>query len=160
MANNHKGFFRSPIGLIAVESDGEAITGINFCEEGALEHDSREESVLPVIQKCIQELDEYFKGSRRSFDVPLSLKGTEFQKKVWKCLLTIPYGKSLSYQEIALGIDNSKACRAVGAAIGKNPACLLIPCHRVIGKDGSLTGFAWGTDRKKLLLEHEKEKKA
>lgn len=98
---------------------------------------------------------EYFNGQRKSFDLPLNPKGTEFQKKVWNALLNIPYGSTCSYKDIAVNIGNEKACRAVGGANNKNPIFIIIPCHRVIGKNGSLVGYGGGLDIKLKLLELE-----
>jgi len=102
-----------------------------------------------------RQLQEYFAGTLREFDIPLLMEGTEFQKRVWKMLQTIPYGETISYGELARKIGDSKAVRAVGAANGQNPIPIIVPCHRVIGSDGSLTGFGGGIENKKKLLELE-----
>ncbi len=112
-----------------------------------------EESV--VLKKAKEELEAYFKGVRKRFDIPLLMVGTEFQKSVWQGLLQIPFGETVSYLDLAKGIDNQKAVRAVASAVGANAISLLIPCHRIIGTDGSLTGYAGGLDAKKKLLEIE-----
>jgi len=109
----------------------------------------------PMIFEVEKQLAEYFAGKRSFFDIPLEYKGTPFQQDVWKTLATIPYGKTASYKEIAEKIQRPKAVRAVGTAIGKNPISIIIPCHRVIGSNGSLTGFAGGLDRKQILLQLE-----
>lgn len=111
----------------------------------------REES-SPVLERTKAQLDEYFSGRRKSFDIPLHPVGTPFQKRVWRALLEIPFGETRTYREIALLAGNLKAVRAVAQAIGANGICIIIPCHRVIGSDGSLTGFAGGLDIKKALL--------
>jgi methylated-DNA-[protein]-cysteine S-methyltransferase len=103
----------------------------------------------------VRQLDEYFSGNRKIFDLPLDLHGTEFQKKVWSELLKIPFGHKISYKELTLKIGDIKAIRAVAAANGANPVSIIVPCHRVIGSDGSLTGYAGGLWRKQWLLEHE-----
>lgn len=108
-----------------------------------------------VISATKKTLIEYFKGQRKTFDIPLEPIGTDFQKEVWKVLKTIPYGTTLSYLEVARRIGNPLAVRAVGTAIGKNPISIIIPCHRVIGSNGKLTGFAGGLENKKILLELE-----
>lgn len=108
-----------------------------------------------LIKKAHDQLDEYFKGIRKSFDLPLAPKGTEFQKKVWNALLKIPYGSTCSYKDIAVMIGNEKACRAVGGANNKNPIFIIIPCHRVIGANGSLVGYGSGLELKKRLLDLE-----
>ena len=112
-----------------------------------------EESV--VLKKAKEELEAYFKGVRKRFDIPLLMVGTEFQKSVWQGLIQIPFGETVSYLDLAKGIDNQKAVRAVASAVGANAISLLIPCHRIIGTDGSLTGYAGGLDAKKKLLEIE-----
>ena len=107
------------------------------------------------LATAVQQLTEYFNGQRNSFSFTLNPQGTEFQKKVWEALLEIPYGKTVSYQELSVQLGDVKAIRAVAAANGKNPLWIVVPCHRVIGSDGSLTGYAGGLWRKKWLLEHE-----
>lgn len=109
-----------------------------------------------ILLKARRELEEYFVGKRKSFDIPLLLAGTDFQKSVWQVLLEIPYGKTASYRDVAEEIGNLKGVRAVAQAIGANPIAIFVPCHRVIGSDGSLTGFAGGMNAKKILLEMEK----
>lgn len=109
-----------------------------------------------LIKKAHNQIEEYFNGTRKSFDLPLAPKGTEFQKKVWKALLNIPYGYTCSYKDIAISIGNEKACRAVGNANNKNPILIIIPCHRVIGANGDLVGYGSGLELKKRLLDLEK----
>lgn len=107
------------------------------------------------LRSYIEELKQYFEGGRTSFSIPFDIKGTNFQQKVWKALCDIPYGETKCYSEIAENIGNANSTRAVGVAIGKNPLSVIIPCHRVIGKNGSLTGFSGGLDVKAKLLRHE-----
>ena len=109
-----------------------------------------------IFLKAIDQLDAYFKGELTKFDIELDIQGTDFQKKVWQELVKIPYGETLSHGELAKRIGNPKASRAVGMANGKNPISIIVPCHRVIGKNGSLTGFGGGLDAKKTLLDLEK----
>ena len=109
-----------------------------------------------IFLKAIDQLDAYFKGELTKFDIELNIQGTDFQKKVWQELVKIPYGETLSYGELAKRIGNPKASRAVGMANGKNPISIIVPCHRFIGKNGSLTGFGGGLDAKKTLLDLEK----
>lgn len=111
----------------------------------------------PLIRKAAKQLNEYLAGKRKAFDLPLEPEGTPFQKAVWKALTGIPYGSTRTYKDIAESIGNPKACRAVGMANNKNPIAILIPCHRVIGTDGKLVGYAGGLDIKKKLLELEKQ---
>ncbi len=109
----------------------------------------------PYLRKAAEQLDEYFAGSRRAFDIPLDLDGTAFQRAVWGALQEIPFGKTITYGELAEELGRPTAARAVGAAVGRNPVSVVIPCHRVVGRDGSLTGFAGGLDAKIRLLELE-----
>ncbi|MCR4416355.1 MAG: methylated-DNA--[protein]-cysteine S-methyltransferase [Ignavibacteria bacterium] len=145
-------YYKSPIGILKISADEKGITGIDFVKK---EDKSIQDSSSKIIQDCIKQLDEYFQGRRKSFDLKLNPAGTEFQRRVWKELLKIPYGKTLSYGDISKRIKNKSAVRAVGQAIGKNPISIVIPCHRVIGSDGSLTGYASGLWRKKWLLKLE-----
>ena len=139
----------SPVGKLTLSSDGEALCALRFGEGG---HDAPDE----IIKKALCELDEYFAGRRTVFDIPLRPSGTEFQRAVWTALVSIPYGQTRSYADIAAAVGSPLACRAVGMANHRNPIAVIIPCHRVIGKDGSLTGYAGGTDIKKYLLGLEK----
>jgi methylated-DNA-[protein]-cysteine S-methyltransferase len=109
-----------------------------------------------ILLKVKQQLEEYFLGQRQQFDLPLDFQGTAFQQQVWQALLTIPFGETRSYKEIAIQLGNEKAVRAVGAANGKNPISIIAPCHRVIGSGGALVGFAGGLDKKQILLSLEK----
>ncbi|MFD1615911.1 methylated-DNA--[protein]-cysteine S-methyltransferase [Gelatiniphilus marinus] len=112
--------------------------------------------IIPIeLEDCAIQLNEYFEGTRKQFNLNLNPKGTDFQQKVWKALQQIPYGKTLSYLELSKQLGHAKAIRAVANANGKNPLWIIVPCHRVIGSDGSLTGYAGGLHRKKWLLEHE-----
>ena len=108
-----------------------------------------------ILEDCIKQLDEYFQSKRKIFSIPLELHGTEFQKKVWNELLNIPFGKTISYLQLAKELGDVKLIRAVGGANGKNPVSIIVPCHRVIGSDGTLIGYGGGLDKKKWLLEFE-----
>jgi methylated-DNA-[protein]-cysteine S-methyltransferase len=145
-------YYNSPLGVLKISADEKGIKEIEFAQE---EFKSIQNSSSKIIKDCIKQLDEYFRGKRKSFELKLNPEGTEFQKKVWKELLKIPYGKTLSYGEISRRIKNPKAVRSVGQAIGRNPISIVIPCHRVIGGDGKLTGYASGLWRKEWLLKHE-----
>lgn len=142
----------TPLGPLRLVSNGKALTRIEFPnqhgEDGEAGHDE-------VLQLCERQLREYFDGKRQVFDLPLAAGGTEFQQQVWAALRAIPFGERRSYRDIANGIGNAKAVRAVGAANGKNPIPIVVPCHRVVGSDGSLTGFAGGLAAKQLLLQLE-----
>ena len=154
MSKQYHMHYQSPIGTIEIISTDTAICSIMFSDEKQTQ--LNEQPNLPkVIQDCYDELDHYFKGERREFTIPFVLNGTSFQQTVWNALLTIPYGQTANYQDIASAIENRKAIRAVGNANGKNKLSIIIPCHRVIGSDGSLTGYAGGLWRKEWLLQHE-----
>lgn len=145
-------FYTLPIGRILIEDDGCFITRLTLADENS--KGSGEKSELS--KTAYMQLEQYFNGQRKTFDLPLKPKGTEFQKSVWNALRQIPYGQTCSYAQIAEAVNNPKACRAVGTANSKNPILILIPCHRVIGKNGSLTGFAAGLNVKEYLLNLEK----
>jgi len=115
------------------------------------------EEPSPLLESAIAQLKEYFDGYRREFDLPLCPEGTEFQRRAWNALCAIPYGETRSYKDQAIAIGNARACRAVGAANGRNPISIFIPCHRVIGSNGALTGYAGGTGTKMALLELERK---
>jgi methylated-DNA-[protein]-cysteine S-methyltransferase len=144
-------YWQSPLGMIEIKGTEDAIISTFFVEEEG----PSSENIPGVLLQCRKELDEYFRGARKEFDVALAPVGTEFQKHVWDELLKIDYGNTTSYMAIAKKMNNPGAVRAVGMANGKNPIGIIIPCHRVVGGDGSLTGYAGGLWRKKWLLDHE-----
>jgi methylated-DNA-[protein]-cysteine S-methyltransferase len=148
----------SPIGRLLLCCDGESLTGLYMDVPGSGRHrleSAVEDGRVGPLAQAARQLGEYFAGERREFDLPLRLDGTEFQRRVWQALTEIPYGETWSYGRLALRVGNPKACRAVGLANGRNPISILIPCHRVIGADGSLTGYGGGVERKRWLLGHE-----
>ena len=145
-------FYETEIGIIGIRENNKSITDIYFSKVDS--NDNIEETAL--IKECFKQLKEYFDGSRVKFDLPLEVKGTEFQKKVWNELLKIPYGQTKSYKDIAIAIENERASRAVGMANNKNPIPIIIPCHRVIGSTGKLVGYAGGVNVKEKLLNIEK----
>jgi methylated-DNA-[protein]-cysteine S-methyltransferase len=149
-------YIDSPLGKITLQANESGMSGVWFethtTQPDALGKYSPDNSLL---QQCEGQLTEYFSGKRSSFEIPISAQGTAFQKKVWHALTTIPYGETWSYQELANAIDNPKAVRAVGLANGKNPISIIVPCHRVIGKNGKLTGYAGSLERKAWLLDFE-----
>ena len=147
-------FLDSPIGRLRLVSDGEHLVRIEF-ENQYDDNGAASEAADPVLQASATQLREYFAGKRREFDLPLAATGTAFQRSVWAALAAIPYGELRSYRDIAQSIAKPKAVRAVGAANGRNPLPIVVPCHRVIGSDGSLTGFAGGLAAKTCLLELE-----
>jgi len=144
-------YYSSPIGEILISGTETAIVKVLFCDAPGPES----ENLPEVVQLCRQQVEEYFTGKRKEFELPLQPAGTTFQKQVWQQLHSVAYGKTCSYLDVARAISGEKAIRAVGAANGKNPICLIVPCHRVIGSDGSLTGYAGGLWRKEWLLKHE-----
>ncbi|MGK7389060.1 MAG: methylated-DNA--[protein]-cysteine S-methyltransferase [Candidatus Cyclobacteriaceae bacterium M2_1C_046] len=141
----------SPVGPLKITAEEDAILAVDFTPELA----SSDRDLSPVVLQCANELKEYFDGRRKIFEVPLKLEGTDFQKAVWQELLKIPYGKTISYAQLSVKLGDLKAIRAVGTANGKNKIPVIIPCHRVIGSDGNLTGYSGGLDKKKWLLQHE-----
>lgn len=146
-------YFSSPIGLLEVQSNGTAVTSIKFLEQ--TEDNLPREAEDPVINQCFQQLDEYFKGIRKAFSFPMYQEGTDFQKQVWSQLCTIPYGKTISYADLSKQLGDIKKIRAVGTTNGKNKLAIVVPCHRVIGSNQQLTGYAGGLWRKRWLLDHE-----
>ena len=153
-------YYRSPLGILEIRSDEDAITHLLFVnsmkgkkvDESELQYDLPK---LPITKECIKQLEEYFEGKRTIFDLHIELAGTDFRKKVWQALLNIPYGKTISYMQLSKNIGDVKAIRAVGTANGANPVSIIVPCHRVIGSNGDLTGYGGDLWRKKWLLEHE-----
>ncbi|PJI08741.1 MULTISPECIES: methylated-DNA--[protein]-cysteine S-methyltransferase [Clostridium] len=144
-------YYESPIGNLELK----AFKG-KLCEMNFIEDEVKISSNNALLQLALKELDEYFKGKRKEFDLELLMSGSEFQKKVWGELMKIPYGSTVSYGEIAEAIGNKNASRAVGNANNKNKIPIIIPCHRVIGKSGKLVGYAGGIWRKQWLIDHEK----
>jgi methylated-DNA-[protein]-cysteine S-methyltransferase len=153
MRENNVLYVETPLGPVELREKNGRLTGLNFREKTA----GAKETKSPVLAACAAQLTEYFDGKRKIFDLPLDLEGTAFQRDVWKVLGTIPFGRTTSYGEIARKIDRPSAVRAVGAANGANPVSIISPCHRVVGSDGSLTGYGGGFWRKKWLLEHERK---
>lgn len=148
----HTVFMQSPIGVIEIVGNSEGVSSILFKDDDSL---AISENIPKELNDVVTQLQEYFEGKRSTFNVKIAPKGTDFQKRVWNELLNIPFGKTLNYQQIANKLGDPKVIRAAASANGKNPISIIIPCHRVIGSDGSLTGYAGGLHRKKWLLEHE-----
>ena len=147
--------YNSPVGNLLIRADEESIVEVSFSDSAH----ANEADDCEVLDRCVAELETYFAGRLKDFTVPLKLIGTDFRKKCWQALRTIPYGETISYKELAVKVGNSKACRAVGGANHHNPIVVIVPCHRVIGSGGSLTGFGGGLDKKRFLLELEKKHK-
>jgi methylated-DNA-[protein]-cysteine S-methyltransferase len=150
--------FPSPIGELVIIASDDGLTGVWFPGKGSVAAAARDDERGPasaLLARASEQLADYFAGTRTTFDVPLDAGGTAFERRVWEALRTIPYGTTLSYGELARRLGDMRATRAVGAANGKNPIPIIVPCHRVIGANGALTGFGGGLDRKRWLLEHE-----
>lgn len=144
--------YDSPVGRLFLAEENGALTDLSYRPIP-----DAEERETPLLKRAAVQLSEYFDGRRRIFDLPLDPRGTAFQKSVWSALQDIPYGETRSYKDIACAVGNPKACRAVGMANNKNPIAVIIPCHRVIGADGTLVGYGGGLDIKQVLLDLEKK---
>jgi len=151
-----KVYYQSEIGWLEVAGTVAGLTSVCFVEREANADYGNPAEVLPVVAQCVEQLEEYFQAKRKVFELTLALAGTDFQKRVWAQLFEIPYGETVSYLDIARAIGNEKSIRAVGAANGANPIAIIVPCHRVIGSDGKLTGYGGGIWRKEWLLNHER----
>ena len=157
MAPLHHRFFDSPVGTLTLVATDDALVGLSFPEHaGAPSWPSRPAPRHPVLELAARELAAYFAGTLRAFTVPLDPQGTAVQREVWDAVAAIPFGQTRAYGEIARALGRPRAARAVGAANGRNPLSLLVPCHRVVGAHGALTGYAGGVSRKRWLLEHER----
>lgn len=148
---------RSPIGRIEVVGDGSAVVGLAIERDGMLPHDDVAEAPDPVVDAAVEQLQQYFAGTRRVFDVPVTLGGTPFQRDVWQQIARLGFGETASYGELGRGTGRATAGRAVGGAVGANPVPILVPCHRILGSDGMITGYSGGEGipTKSWLLDHE-----
>lgn len=146
-------YVQSPIGFLRVSGNEKRVQAVEFCEKPGPVSDH----IPDCLRRACQQLDEYFQGQRRKFEVPLNLRGTAFQKQVWAALRKVPFGRTLSYGGIARRIRHPYSGRAVGGANHRNPVAIIIPCHRIIGHNGRLTGYGGGLWRKQWLLDHEKK---
>lgn len=149
----HKALYESPIGPLEVAGTEEGILSIEFSDRRAIPAGLP----APCLKECLRQLEEYFQGTRRTFSLRLDLRGTPFQKRVWSELLKVPFGRTVAYRDIAAALGNPRATRAVGGANHRNPVSIVVPCHRVVGADGGLTGYGGGLWRKEWLLAHEKK---
>jgi len=143
-------YIKTPLGIAKIVGDENGISVISVSDDGEVSS-----TISSILKESVSQLNEYFEGKRTHFTFKLNPQGTEFQQKVWKGLLEIPFGKTMTYMELSKKLGDVKAIRAVASANGKNPLWIVVPCHRVIGTDGSLTGYAGGLWRKKWLLEYE-----
>ncbi|MDW7761988.1 MAG: methylated-DNA--[protein]-cysteine S-methyltransferase [Acidobacteriota bacterium] len=168
----HKLLVPSPVGMLEIAGTEKGVVSVNFAKKGApakmsamkmasgkaaaMSAQAASRASVPApLRDCARQLEEYFAGRRKSFDCRLDLQGTDFQKKVWRALMKVPFGKTASYGKIARAVGRPGAARAVGGANHANPVAVIVPCHRIIGADGSLTGYGAGIERKAWLLEHE-----
>lgn len=147
-------YYHSPVGILKISGTDQYISEITF-HDTSQKAEGNKKHITPMLINCVEQLIQYFNGERRRFDFPLNQSGTPFQQDVWNHLLSIPFGKTISYLDLAKKTGDSKATRAVANANGKNNIAIVIPCHRVIGSNRDLTGYAGGLWRKKWLLEHE-----
>ena len=148
-------YYHSPVGLIRIAANGHFISEITFIDNIERPPADRKKQMPPLLIQCVEELIQYFHGQRKSFDLPVNQEGSAFQQRVWNELAAIPFGKTISYLELSRRLGDSKAIRAAAAANGRNNVAIMIPCHRVIGSNNKLVGYAGGLWRKKWLLEHE-----
>lgn len=155
MQNTFEHIYTSPIGQIKIVANEDCIHALTFTEGTELPSNKLLSESPAVIHQCIDELIEYFNGTRTKFNVPIHQEGTDFQQKVWKELYEVPYAKTMSYADLAKKLGDPKVIRAAASANGKNTIAIIVPCHRIIGSDRNLTGYAWGLERKKWLLQHE-----
>ena len=153
----YQAFIETKTVQIGIAQKGQFLTHLFFRREKS--PDVAVTKWTPFLRDAAKEINEYLSGKRKKFDIPIKLYGTDFQLSVWNALLTIPYGETRSYRDIAQQIGNAKACRAVGMANNRNPIAIIVPCHRVIGADGSLTGFGGGLELKQQLLELERRRR-
>ncbi|MDR1115952.1 MAG: methylated-DNA--[protein]-cysteine S-methyltransferase [Tannerella sp.] len=149
--------YNSPVGCIRIVEDGTGVTNIDYLTNKLANPEEAEEKETLLLKNTVKQLAEYFEGKRISFDVKLNLHGTSFQKRVWNALCAIPYGETRSYKQIAEYAGCPKGARAVGMANNRNPVSIIVPCHRVIGADGSLTGYAGGLNAKQTLIHIEQQ---
>ena len=150
--------YESPIGWIEIEGSEAGVSALNFVESAGAKPDRAPKGPLPApLADCLTQLDEYFRGDRTAFSVKLDLRGTAFQKQVWARLLRVKFGRTTTYKALAEAVGRPAATRAVGGANHRNPVSIIVPCHRVVGANGSLTGYGGGLWRKEWLLAHEQK---
>ena len=154
MAETYTTYYHSPVGLLKISGTADFISEVSF-HDAMQKTEGSKKDLPPMLIQCIEQLIQYFNGERRIFDFPINQPGTPFQQETWSLLMTIPYAKTISYLRLAIKTGDPKATRAVANANGKNNIAIIVPCHRVIGSNRELTGYAGGLWRKKWLLEHE-----
>ena len=148
-------YYQSPVGILKIGGTEHYINELSFVDDKDEIQYPEGNTLTPVIQQCTEQLIEFFSGGRKTFDIPVHQQGTAFQQQVWNALLEIPFGKTVSYLDLAKQLGNAEAVRAVAASNGRNKICIIIPCHRVIGTNKALIGYIGGLWRKKWLLQHE-----
>lgn len=148
-------YYHSPVGILRISADDRCISEIHFCNESELADNNLQNQDHKLLQDCTEQLIEYFQGIRRSFDFPMHQTGTPFQESVWNKLVTIPFGKTITYLDLARKLGDPKVIRAAGTANGRNKIAIAVPCHRVIGSNQEMVGYAGGIWRKRWLLAHE-----
>ncbi|MDR1601995.1 MAG: methylated-DNA--[protein]-cysteine S-methyltransferase [Tannerella sp.] len=153
--NTHSTCYNSPLGQIRISENGQSITAIKFVDAHPTQPET-DETETPLLREAVRQLSEYFGGKRQHFDLPLDQPGTGFQKRIWRALCTIPCGETRTYGQIAVAVGCPKGARAVGMACNRNAITIAVPCHRVIGANGKLTGYAGGLERKRQLLAIER----
>lgn len=154
MADSYTTYYHSPVGLLKISGTDHFISEVLF-HDTSQKNQPASKDMPPLLIQCIEQLIQYFHGERRVFELPISQEGTAFQQEVWNELMTIPYGRTISYLQLAIKTGDPKATRAVANANGRNNVCIIVPCHRVIGSNRELTGYSGGLWRKKWLLDHE-----
>lgn len=154
MAETYTTYYHSPVGVLKIAGTTDYISEVSFHDATQKQPGSKKE-MPPLLIQCVEQLIQYFNGERRVFDFPINQPGTAFQQETWNWLMTIPYGKTISYLQLAIKTGDPKATRAVASANGKNNIAIVVPCHRVIGANKELIGYGGGLWRKKWLLEHE-----
>ena len=154
MAETFTTYYHSPVGLLKISGTSDFISEVSF-HDTTQKNDSSKKDMPPMLIQCVEQLIQYFNGERRIFELPVNQSGTAFQMETWNLLMTIPYGKTISYLQLAIKTGDPKATRAVANANGKNNVAIIVPCHRVIGANKELVGYGGGLWRKKWLLEHE-----
>jgi methylated-DNA-[protein]-cysteine S-methyltransferase len=157
LADTFNTYYHSPVGLLEITGTKDYISGVHFCDAKPAENDRNGEPIPPMLINCTEQLIQYFNGERRNFELPINQGGSSFQRETWNLLMTIPFGKTISYIQLAIKTGDPKATRAVAGANGKNNVAIIVPCHRVIGSNRELVGYAGGLWRKKWLLDHERK---
>ena len=153
----HRAYYHSPIGILRVTVTDSYVQEVHFCNDEEKEVAVSDAALTPLLQQCLDQLIEYFQGVRKQFELPVHQEGTAFQQSVWNELTAIPYGRTISYLELSRRLGDPKAIRAAASTNGKNHVAIIVPCHRVIGSNRELVGYAGGLWRKRWLLEHEKK---